>query len=82
MSAQRNSGTPQAMRTVFGLIMIAVYLGIGILFLVGYFDILFPSWKWIRWAGGALFIAYGAWRAYRQFAGIDPNYGNDPDNGK
>lgn len=79
MSAQRNSGTPKAMRNIFGIIMIAIYLGVGILFFVGYFDILFPTWTWVRWVGGALFVAYGCWRAYRQFVGIDPGYGNDPD---
>jgi len=67
------------MRNVFGIIMIAIYLTVGILFLCGYFNILFPTWTWVRWAGGILFIAYGVWRAYRQFAGIDPGYGNEPD---
>lgn len=67
------------MGKVFGIIMIAIYLGMGILFLCGYFDILFPSWKWVKWAGAALFIGYGCWRAYRQFAGVDQNFGNDPD---
>lgn len=79
MSAKRNTGTPKAMRNVFGIIMIAIYLAVGILFLYGYFNILFPTWTWVRWAGGVLFIAYGVWRAYRQFAGIDPGYGNEPD---
>lgn len=81
MSPRHNStGTPKAMRNVFGIIMILIYLGVGILFLVGYFDILFPTWKWVRWAGAALFILYGIWRGYRQFAGVDPGYGNDSDN--
>lgn len=79
MSAQRNTGTPKTMRNIFGIIMIAIYLGVGILFLCGYFNILFPTWTWVRWVGGALFIAYGIWRAYRQFAGIDPGYGNEPE---
>ncbi len=35
--------------------------------------------KWVRWVGGALFTVYGLWRAYRQFKGIDPGYGNDRD---
>lgn len=81
MSAQRNSsGTPATMRNIFGIIMIVIYVGVGILFFCGYFDILFPTWTWIRWVGGALFTAYGLWRAYRQFKGIDPGYGNEPDN--
>ena len=67
MSAQRNSsGTPAAMRNIFGIIMIIIY-------------ILFPSWGWMRWVAGGLFTAYGLWRAYRQFKGIEPGYGNDRD---
>ncbi len=48
MSAQRNSGTPKSMRNVFGIIMIVIYLGVGILFFCGYFDILFPTWGWVK----------------------------------
>ena len=80
MSAQRTpTGTPAAMRNIFGIIMIIIYVGVGVLFFCGYFDILFPTWKWVRWVGGALFTVYGLWRAYRQFKGIDPGYGNDRD---
>ena len=80
MSAQRTpTGTPAAMRNIFGIIMIIIYVGVGILFFCGYFDILFPTWKWVRWAGGIMFTLYGLWRAYRQFKGIDPGYGNDRD---
>lgn len=67
------------MRNIFGIIMILIYCGMGVLFFIGYFNILFPTWTWVRWAGGVLFVGYGIWRAYRQFAGIDPGYGNDSD---
>lgn len=80
MNAQRTpTGTPAAMRNIFGIIMIIIYVGVGVLFFCGYFDILFPTWKWVRWVGGALFTVYGLWRAYRQFKGIDPGYGNERD---
>ena len=80
MSAQRNSsGTPATMRNIFGIIMIIIYVGVGILFFCGFFDILFPSWGWMRWVAGGLFTAYGLRRAYRQFKGIEPGYGNDRD---
>lgn len=79
MSAQRKKGVPKAVRNLFGVIMIVIYLGVGLLFLIGYFNIMFPTWTWVRWAGGVLFIAYGVWRGYRQFAGIDPGYGNEED---
>ncbi len=44
MSAQRTpTGTPAAMRNIFGIIMIIIYVGVGVLFFCGYFDILFPT---------------------------------------
>lgn len=80
MSTYRNStGTPAVMRNVFGVIMILIYVGVGILFFIGFFDILFPTWTWVRWVGGCLFTLYGIWRAYRQFKGIDLGYGNEKD---
>lgn len=72
------TGTPKMMQSIFGIMMIVIYLGMGALFFFGFFDILFPTWGWVRWVGGGLFTAYGLWRAYRQFAGIDPGYGNEP----
>lgn len=73
MSAQRNSGTPKAMRNIFGIIMIIVYIGMGILCFCGVFDWLTGSWAWLRWVAGGIFVVYGIWRGYRQFAGIDNN---------
>lgn len=63
------------MRNVFGIIMILVYLGMAVLFFVGFFDVLYGQWKWMRWLCGGLFCAYGLWRGYRQFKGIG-YYGN------
>ncbi len=78
MSAQRNStGTPATARNIFGIIMIIIYVGVGVLFFCGYFDILFPTWTWVKWVAGSLFTLYGLWRAYRQFKGIDAGYGNE-----
>lgn len=63
--------TPKLARTIFGIIMICIYVGMGGLVLAGYF-----SWmhEWLRWAGGVMFIVYGIWRAYRQFKGIDSRF--------
>lgn len=69
----KTSKMPSAMRNVFGIIMIIVYLGMGVLFFIGFFDWLKGSWAWLRWVGGSIFIVYGIWRAYRQFKGIDPD---------
>ncbi|MDE7408364.1 MAG: hypothetical protein K2M76_08080 [Muribaculaceae bacterium] len=66
----RKSGS-QIMRNIFGIIMIIVYVGMGILLLCGFFGWESGDWAWLRWTGGVLFILYGIWRAYRQFKGID-----------
>jgi len=61
----RQTGTPQKMRNIFGIIMILVYIGVGVLFLTGFFE------SRLRWVAGGILIAYGIWRGYRQFTGID-----------
>lgn len=73
-STSNGSKAPSMMRGIFGVIMIIIYIGMGVLLFCGVFNVLFgPGWEWLRWAGGALFILYGLWRGYRQFAGIDPD---------
>lgn len=78
MSSDNNmGGTPKTMRNIFGIIMILVYIGMGVLFFCNFFDPLFGAWPWVKWVAGSLFIVYGIWRAYRQFAGIDSATGRD-----
>lgn len=64
--------TPQIMRNVFGIFMILVYIGMGILLFMNFFQF-DASFAWVRYVGGVLFILYGFWRGYRQFKGIDSN---------
>ena len=75
MDNQENSrrSTPQIMRNVFGIIMIVVYVGMGVLLLCNFFSWMDNGWSWLRWTGGFMLIIYGVWRAYRQFKGIDSN---------
>ena len=63
----KQSKAPATLQTIFGLVMVVVYLAVGVLFLIGFFAPLYGSWTWIRWVGGAMFLVYGLWRAYRQF---------------
>ncbi|MCM1110535.1 MAG: hypothetical protein NC336_04955 [Clostridium sp.] len=72
---RNGSGAPQSMRTLFGIIMIIVYIGVGVLFFIGFFDPLFGEWPWVKWVCGSILVVYGIWRGYRQFAGLDPEYG-------
>lgn len=60
------------MRTIFGIFMIVIYVGVGVLVLVNFFNWNFaPEWDWIRYMIGIVLIIYGVWRGYRQYAGID-----------
>ena len=44
MIAQRNSsGTPATMRNIFGIIMIIICVGVGILFFCGFLTSTFPA---------------------------------------
>lgn len=71
---QENSGTRPTgiIRTIFGIIMVIVYVGMGILLLINFF-----GWSgdlaWTRYVVGIVLVIYGIWRAYRQIAGIDSN---------
>ncbi|MDE6543458.1 MAG: hypothetical protein K2J97_01190 [Muribaculaceae bacterium] len=67
------NNTPKIARMIFGIFMIIIYVGMGILLLVNFFGWESGNWEWLRWTGGVLLILYGIWRAYRQFAGIDSN---------
>lgn len=67
------TGTPAVMRTIFGIIMIIVYVGMGILLLINYFGWQ-GDWAWTRYVVGVMLVLYGIWRAYRQIKGIDSSY--------
>lgn len=57
----KNSGV-NTMRVVFGIIMILVYIGMGVLMYINFFNFKPIIAKLI----GCLLIIYGVWRAYRQ----------------
>ncbi len=74
MALDENNGhdiqrdTPRTMRIVFGVFMIFIYIGMGVLLLTGFFDSLLPI-AWTRYVLAVAFIIYGIWRGYRQFSG-------------
>ncbi len=67
----RKPMVPSAMRVIFGIIMIIVYVGMGVLLLINYFEWTTPALQWLRWIGGIMLILYGIWRGIRQFWGLD-----------
>lgn len=64
------SGTQIIMRTIFGILMIVVYVGMGVLLLINFFDWT-PGWAIPRYVVGIMLIIYGIYRAWRQYKGID-----------
>ncbi len=64
--------TPGLMRNIFGIFMIVVYVGMGVLLFINFFRF-DASMAWLRYVGGVMFILYGIWRGYRQAKGIDSN---------
>ena len=64
------SKSQKMIRTVFGIIMILIYVGMGVLLLINFFGWQ-SDWAWTRYIVGVVLIIYGFWRAYRQYKGID-----------
>lgn len=58
---------PNVMSIIFGVIMIVIYVGMGVLLLCTQFFANVITIDWIRYLLGSVFIVYGFWRAYRQF---------------
>lgn len=69
---ENRSPFPSILRAVFGIFMIIIYVGVGVLLLLNFFQWTDEgAWRILRWVGGILLIIYGFWRAYRQFKGVD-----------
>lgn len=67
--------TPKkAVAVAFGIFMIIIYVGVGILLIMNFFN-WGASWTWVRWVLGVVLIIYGIFRGYRQFNGSS-YYGN------
>lgn len=48
--------------------MILVFGFVGLMLLFNWFNVIYdPSWNWLRWVGGPIFILYGISRGYRLF---------------
>lgn len=66
---ERENATPnRVMGTIFAVIMIIVYVGVGVLLLINYFG-WGGDWAWTRYVVGIMLIIYGIFRAYRAFNG-------------
>ncbi len=59
---------PKSARVVFGIIMVLVYLGVGLLFILNVLNI---DNQTVSIIIGALLFVYGIWRGYRLYKGVN-----------
>lgn len=67
-SRDNSNPTPKSMRIIFGIFMILVYVGVGLLCIFDVFNIGKPA---ISAAVGGVLIAYGIFRGYRLYKGTN-----------
>lgn len=60
----------KAVAIAFGIFMILVYVGVGVLLIINFFN-WDESFTWVRYVLGVLLIIYGIFRAYRQYVGAE-----------
>ncbi len=65
---ENRPGAPKGARLAFGILMILVYLGVGLLFIFNVFDIVNTT---VSYVIGGILIAYGIFRGYRLYKGIN-----------
>jgi len=67
MERNENNGAqpPKVARLAFGILMVLVYLGVGLLFIFNFFGVT-PA---ISYVIGGLLCAYGIWRGVRLYKG-------------
>lgn len=63
-----NNNIPKGGRLVFGIFMVLVYLAVGLLCIFDVFNIDNTA---ISCICGGLLIAYGIWRGYRLYKGMN-----------
>lgn len=67
MYDDNGSQAPKGARLVFGILMIFVYMGVGLLFIFNMIPIIDAGV--LNYIIGGLLCAYGIWRAIRLFKG-------------
>lgn len=72
-NANRLPSTKTVLGITFGIFMVIIYVGMGVLLLINFFNWQ-TDWAWTRWVVGIMLIIYGffrAWRQYRDFTRKD-----------
>ena len=65
---------------LFGVFMVAIYLGMALLFALNFFDWdVTPMWTAARWAMSVILGLYGFYRAYRLVVTLRTAFGDGDD---
>lgn len=64
---RRLPSTRSILGLTFGIFMILLYVGMGVLFLIDFFHWSDYGWGWMRWILGPVLIVYGFYRGWRQY---------------
>lgn len=61
-----------SVRIIFGIFMVCVYVGMALGIALDFFPIPHtPFWTAMKWISSAVLAAYGLWRGWRMWKGID-----------
>lgn len=61
---------------VFGIFMVIVYVGMGVLLFINFFN-WGSDWAWTRWVVGAVLIVYGIYRGFRTYTSVKTHGNTD-----
>lgn len=76
-TTKKAPATSTILGVAFGIFMVIVYVGMGVLLIINFFNWR-ADWDWTRWVVGIALIIYGFYRGYRTFA-ILRKHGNMDD---
>lgn len=62
----QTGNTAKILSVVFAIFMIIVYVGMGVLLCINFFEWR-HDWDWCRWIVGVVLIIYGFYRGYRTY---------------
>ena len=65
--ARRLPSTKSILGLTFGIFMVIIYVGMGVLLMIDFFGWGNTGWGWMRWVVGPVHVVYGFYRGYRQY---------------
>lgn len=66
-ASRRLPSTKSILGLTFGIFMVIIYVGMGILLMIDFFGWSNSQWGWMRWVVGPVLVVYGFFRGWRQY---------------